>query len=98
AEADLDRLLVSDGSSARKTRTAPKAQQKPQSAAGTMTGKILETLETSPQQTFSADQLAERLSIKNINSLNSTLMRLAQRRRIRKVGLGAYSAKHPAKA
>jgi hypothetical protein len=93
AEAKLDRLLGS-GSLARETGTA----QKPQPAAGTMTAKILKTIETSPHQSFSAGQLAERRAIKNINSLNSTLLRLAQRRRIRKVGSGAYAAAHPANA
>ncbi|MGD0076293.1 MAG: hypothetical protein ABSD31_18440 [Candidatus Binataceae bacterium] len=87
AEAELDRLLGS-GSRARKTRP-----QKPQPARGTMTGKILKTLETSPKQTFSPAQLAERLAIKNIKSLKSTLLRLAQRRSIRKVGSGAYAAR-----
>ena len=63
-----------------------------------MTDKILKTLEASPKQTFSHSQLAERLGIKNINSLKSTLLRLAQIRRIRKVGPGAYAVRQPANA
>jgi hypothetical protein len=61
--------------------------------APTMTDNILKTLEAAPKQTFSPPQLADRLAIKNINSLASTLMRLAQKRRIRKVGSGVYAAK-----
>jgi hypothetical protein len=64
--------------------------------APTMTDNILKTLEAAPKQTFSPPQLADRLAIKNINSLTSTLMRLAQNRRIRKVGSGVYAAKEPA--
>ena len=87
AEAELDRLL-GRGSPARKTRSP-----KPQPAMGTMTGKILKTLETFPKQTFSPDQLAERLAIKNIKSLRSTLLRLARGGSIRKVGSAAYAAR-----
>jgi hypothetical protein len=76
-----------------------RAPQKPQAAAtASMTAKIVKTLEASPRQAFSAAQLAERLAVKNINSLNSTLFRLAQKRRIRKLPSGAYGARQQATA
>lgn len=109
AEADFNRLLSGESRTPRLSKRDKQAGTKGQSRsrknsqrpkanpqARTMTGTILKTLAATPKQTFSPRQLADRLAIKNVNSLNSTLFRLAQKRRIRKVGSGAYAAKEPA--
>lgn len=107
AEADFNRLLASQSRTTRPAPTQRKhagtknqsrsrknnGRQKPNPQAPTMTDTILKTLEAAPKQTFSPRQLAERLTIKNVNSLTATLLRLAQNRRIRKVGAGAYAAR-----
>jgi hypothetical protein len=108
AEADFNRLLASQSRTTRPLKRDKQAGTKSQSLsrknsprqkanqqAPTMTGTILKTLEAAPKQTFSPRQLADRLAIKNINSLTATLLRLAQNRRIRKVAVGAYAAKEP---
>jgi hypothetical protein len=112
AEADFNRLLAGQsrptrprpapksntqkGTKGRNLSGTNSHRQKPNPQAPTMTGTILKTLEAAPKQTFSPRQLADRLAIKNVNSLTATLLRLAQNRRIRKVGAGAYAAKEPA--
>lgn len=108
AEADFNRLLAGESRttpSKRNKQPGTKRQslsrknsrrQTASPQALTMTDNIVKTLDTAPKQTFSPRQLADRLAIKNLNSLTATLLRLAQNRRIRKVESGAYAAKEPA--
>lgn len=60
--------------------------------AGSLASRVVELLESAPDETFRVPEVAARLGISNIRSLRATVMRLASRRKIRRQRRGRYQA------
>ena len=97
-EAELDALLP-PGRPGRPRSTpitgAPAAPGRPKgrrARAGSLASRVVELLESAPEDTFGVPDVAARLGVSNVRSLRATVLRLASGKKIRRQKRGRYQA------
>jgi len=85
-EAELDQLLPAPHG---RPRRAAKGRPTPQSG---LSSRVVQLLESEPKRAFSISDVARHVSPSSLNSLRTTVLRLAAQRRIHRRQRGLYGA------